>query len=110
MTLHWDAAKRKKRPLTPLLTADSIAKTGTDHLLGSLVLKPALADEVRQSCIRPAGSLLGKLGHSGRMVDRRLDVSDHTRASALECNVGFRSAAATITHKNSPSEKSFIKQ
>lgn len=68
--------------LTPLFTAHSVAQTGTDHLLGSLGLNPALADEVRQSCICPTGSLLGKLGHSGRMVDRRLDVSDHTRASA----------------------------
>lgn len=30
----------------PLFTADSIAQTGTDHLLGSLVLNPAMADKV----------------------------------------------------------------
>lgn len=70
------------RSLTPLFTADSVAKTGTDHLLGPLALNPALADEVRQSRICPTGSLLGNLGHSGRLVDRRLDVSDHARAGA----------------------------
>lgn len=68
--------------LTPLFAADSIAKTGTDQLLGSLVSHPALANKVRKSCVRPTGTVLGKLRNSGGMVDRRVDVSDHTRASA----------------------------
>lgn len=59
-----------------------MAKAGTNHLLGSLALKPLLADEVRQSGICPTGSLLVKLRHSGGLVDCRLDVSDHTGASA----------------------------
>lgn len=62
-----------------------MAKAGANHLLGSLALNPLLADEVRQSSICPTGSLLVKLRHSGRLVDCRLNISDHTGASA--CNV-----------------------
>lgn len=73
--------KDKRTFLTPLFTADSMAEAGTDHLLGSLVLNPPLADEVRQPCFCPAGSLL-LLRHSSRLVDCRLDVSGHTGAGA----------------------------
>ncbi|TNN88784.1 hypothetical protein EYF80_001116 [Liparis tanakae] len=42
----------------------------------------ALANKVRESGVRPTGTVLSKLRDSGGVVDRRLDVSDHTRASA----------------------------
>lgn len=40
------ACNLKTKTLTPLLTADSVAETGADHLVGSLGLNPALADKV----------------------------------------------------------------
>lgn len=74
--------------LTPRFTADSVAETDTDHLLGSLFRHPALADEIGKSRVRPTGTLLGGLGDGGRVVNRGLDVSDHTRASAWNETLG----------------------
>lgn len=50
--------------LTVLLTADSVAQTGTDHLLTALVSEPALCVFVGDSGVdttRPLRSVLGLL-------------------------------------------------
>lgn len=73
---------KENERLTPVLTADPGAEAGTDHLFGPLGLDPALADEVRQSCVHAAGSLRGGLRHTDRLVDGGLDVGDHTGTSA----------------------------
>lgn len=49
-------------PLTPLLTADSIAQTGTDHMLAALASEPALAVCVGESRVCAACPLNGGLG------------------------------------------------
>lgn len=48
--------------LTPFLTADSIAQTGTDHLLAALASEPALAVVVGGSRVCAAGPINGGLG------------------------------------------------
>lgn len=60
---------------TPRYTADSVAKAGTDQLIGSLVLNPSLADEVAHATLCATWSVLAMVGHS-RLVDRGLDVGD----------------------------------
>lgn len=66
----------QKNP-TPRFTTDSIAEAGTNHLFGSLILNPSLADKVRQSALCPTWSLLGAIGHTDRLVHRWLNVGDH---------------------------------
>lgn len=74
--------ENKTRLLTPLLTADPAAQAGADHLRGSLVLHPALAEEVAEAGVRAAGALLVGVGSGVGLVDSRLDVGDHTGACA----------------------------
>lgn len=96
---HWQVwmvlvvfSKRKKnlstvgtvreRLLTPLLAADPAAQAGADHLRGSLALHPALAHEVAGAGVGSAGTLLVRVGSRVWLVDGRLNVGDHTGASA----------------------------
>lgn len=72
----------RERLLTPLLTADPAAQAGADHLRGSLALHPALAHEVAEAGVGPAGALLVGLGSGVWLVDGRLDVGDHAGARA----------------------------
>lgn len=64
------------KALTPLITAYPVPKAGADHLPRSLVLEPALSNEVRQAAVSRTGSLLGGL----RQTDG-LDVGDDARAT-----------------------------
>ena len=46
---------------TPLLTADSVTQTGTEHLLAALASEPALSDVVHDSRVCAARPLDGLL-------------------------------------------------
>lgn len=65
---------QRSRP-TPRFTADSVAKAGTNQLIGSLVLNPSLADKVPHATLCATWSILAMVRHR-RLVDRRLDVGD----------------------------------
>lgn len=65
----------QKSPPTPRYTADSVAKAGTNQLIGSLVLNPSLADKVPHAILCATWSILAMVRHR-RLVDCRLDVGD----------------------------------
>lgn len=78
---NYEIYEGRRNPPTPRLTADSVAKAGANQLVGSLVLNPALADEVPHAALCATRSILPMVGHRG-LVDGGLNVGDHARACA----------------------------
>lgn len=79
--MNYKIYEGPRSPPTPRFTADSVAKAGTNQLIGALVLNPSLADEVPHATLCATWSILAMVWHR-RLVDRRLNVGDDTGASA----------------------------